>query len=131
MFRSLRFMNCPIKTGGSAELLLAYGTRKLDAEAAALLERHIEICPACREVAGNHRSVWEALDAWTAPPVSVDFDRRLYQRIEKEISWWDLLIRPFRPMLLRQVIYSRGLPIAAAAFVMVMAGALLQRPATV
>jgi hypothetical protein len=120
------FMNCPLETGGSAELLLAYGTRKLNAETTALLERHIAICPACREFAGNHRLVREALDAWEAPPVSADFDRRLYQRIEQEVSWWNLLIRPFRPMLVRQ-----GLPIAAAACLMVMAGTLLQRPATV
>jgi anti-sigma factor RsiW len=119
-------MKCPIETGESAELLLAYGTRKLDAETTALLERHMADCPACREFAGNHRVVSEALDAWEGPPVSADFDRRLYQRIEKGVSWWDLLIRPFRPMLVRQ-----GMPIAAAAFVMGMAGVLLQRPATV
>src|SRR5271169_2981497 len=119
-------MNCPMETGGNGELLLAYSAGKLDAETTAALERHIGICPACREFAGKQRVVRDALDAWEAPPVSADFDRRLYQRIEQEVSWWDLVIRPFRPMLVRQ-----GLPVAAAAFVMLMAGSLLQRPATV
>ena len=119
-------MKCPMEMGENSELLLAYSTGRLDAEAAAALERHLGICPACREFAASQRSVWTALDAWEAPSVSADFDRRLYQRIEKEVSWWDLLIRPFRPMLVRQ-----GLPIAAAACVVVMAGALLQRPAYV
>jgi len=119
-------MKCPMETGENSELLLAYSTGKLDAETAAALDWHVGICPACGEFAASQRAVWTALDAWEAPPVSADFDRRLYQRIEKEVSWWDLLIRPFRPMLVRQ-----GLPIAAAACVLLMAGALLQRPARV
>lgn len=117
-------MNCPIETQESAELLLAYCSRKLDPATAAILEDHIEICPACSEFAANQRAVWQALDAWEAAPVSADFDRRLYQRIEKEVSWWDMLIRPFRPVLLRQ-----GLPITALAGVVLVAGVLLERPA--
>ena len=121
-------MNCPIQNGENSELLLAYSARKLDAETTAILERHIEICPACREFAANQRAVWEALEAWEAQPVTADFDRRLQRRIEEEVSWWDLLIRPFRPMLVRQ-----GLPIAATACVLLMAGAgvMLQRPSAV
>ena len=48
----------------------------------AILERHIAICPACREFAAGQRAVWQALDTWEAAPVSPDFDRRLYRRIE-------------------------------------------------
>jgi anti-sigma factor RsiW len=118
-------MKCPIETRENAELLLAYCTRKLDAESTATLERHMEICPACREFASGQRAVWEALDAWEAAPVTLDFDRRLYRRIDREVSWWHLLRRPFRPALLRQ-----GLPIAAAACLVVMAGVLLERPAS-
>ena len=118
-------MKCPIQTRESAELLLAYCTRKLDAESTAILERHMEICPACREFASGQRAVWEALDAWEAAPVTLDFDRRLYGRIDREVSWWNLLVRPFRPALVRQ-----GLPIAAAACLVVMAGVLLQHPAS-
>ena len=117
-------MKCPIETRENAELLLAYCTRKLDAESTAILERHMEICPACREFSSGQRTVWEALDAWEAAPVTVDFDRRLYRRIDREVSWWDLLVRPLAPAVVR-----RGLPIAAAASLLVMAGVLLQRPA--
>jgi anti-sigma factor RsiW len=119
-------MKCPIETGESAELLLAYCTRKLDAESTAIIERHMEFCPACREFASGQRAVWEALDAWEAVPVTQDFDRRLYRRIDREVSWWHLLMRPLRPVLVRQ-----GLPIAAAACLLVMAGVLLERPAGV
>jgi anti-sigma factor RsiW len=117
-------MKCPIETRENAELLLAYCNRKLDAESTAILERHMEICPACREFASGQRAVWEALDAWEAAPVTLDFDRRLYRRIDEEVSWWNLLLRPLRPALVRQ-----GLPIAAAACLLVMAGVLLERPA--
>lgn len=134
-------MKCLIETQESVELLLAYCARKLDAGNAAVVERHVGVCPACREFANGQRALWEGLDTWEAAPVSPDFDRRLYQRIEKEVSWWDLLIRPFRPMLadrpgsgfartrrLSHNAFRQGLPVAAAACVVVMAGALLQRP---
>ena len=116
-------MKCPIETRENADLLLAYCTRKLDAETTAVLERHMEICPACREFSSAQRAVWEALDAWEAAPVTLDFDRRLYRRIEREVSWWELLVRPFGPVTMRQ-----GLPIAAAA-VMMVAGVMLDRQA--
>jgi anti-sigma factor RsiW len=119
-------MRCPIETQESAELLLAYSHRKLDAETAAILEQHINGCPACREIADGQRAVWEAMDRWEAPPVSADFDRRLYRRIEEEVSFWDRMLRPFRPFLVRQ-----GLPVAAAATLLIVAGLLVERPANV
>ena len=119
-------MRCPIETGGNAEALLAYCSRKLEAENAALLERHIEVCPACREFVEGQRAVWTALESWEAPPVSAGFNRRLYQRIEQPASWWDLWMRPFRPLLFRQ-----GVPIAAAAGLLLVATALIQRPANI
>jgi len=119
-------MRCPIETQEHAELLLAYCSRNLDAERSAELEEHMRGCPSCREFDQGQRAVSEALDTWEAAPVSLDFDRRLYQRIQQEVSWWDLLVRPFRPLLFRQ-----GLPIAATAGLVLMAGLLFQRPATV
>jgi hypothetical protein len=116
-------MKCPIETQESAEVLLAYGLRKLDSDATAMVEEHIRACPACSDFARGQAAVWKALDAWEAAPVSPDFDRRLYQRIEKEVSWWDLLVRPFRPLFFRE-----GLPIAAAAVLVIAAGVLLERP---
>jgi len=116
-------MKCPLETG-SAEKLLAYGARKLDAESAVLLEQHIASCPACGELARGQRQVWEALEAWEPRPVSADFNRRLYLRIEQRASWRGLLARPFRPFLAHH-----GLPVAAAACLMIVAGFLLDRPA--
>jgi len=115
-------MRCPSENRENAELLLEHASRKLDAERAAVLERHMAQCPACREYAAAQFAVWEALDAWTAPDVSDDFDRKLYQRIEKEVSWFDLLIRPFRPLMA-----ARFLPVAAACL-LVAAGVWLERP---
>ena len=116
-------MNCPLETRENAQLLLDYCTRKLEPESVATLERHIAICGACREFASGQRAVWQALDAWEAAPVSADFDSRLYRRIETEVSWWDLLMRPFRPVTLR-----RSLPATALACLLVMAGVMLERP---
>ena len=119
-------MRCPIETQEHAELVMAYCSRSLDAKRAAMLEEHMRDCQSCREFAGGQRAVWVALDTWEAEPVSQDFDRRLYQRIQQEVSWWDLLMRPFRPLLFRQ-----GLPIAATAGLVLMAGLLFQHPANV
>jgi anti-sigma factor RsiW len=117
-------MKCPIETQDSAELLLAYCSRKLDPASTAMLEDHIGICPACRQFAEAQKTVWQALDKWEAEPVSAHFDRRLYRRIEQEQSWWDRLAWPLRPILFRQ-----GLPVTAAAALVIVAGVLLQRPA--
>ncbi len=117
-------MHCPLESQEGSALLLAYSSGTLEPESAVRLQRHLEACPGCRQFVEDQTAVWQALDSWEAPPVSADFDRRLYQRIERQVSWWDLLIRPFRPL-----IPSRSLPIAAAAGVLVMAGFLLDRPA--
>ena len=116
-------MNCPLETREDAQLLLDYCTRKLEPEAAATLERHIALCGACREFASSQRAVWRALDAWEPAPVSADFDSRLFRRIENEVSWWDLLLRPFRPMTLR-----RSLPATAMTCLLVVVGVILERP---
>ena len=121
-------MNCPLETRENAQLLLDYCTRKLEPESVATLERHIAICGACREFARSQRAVWEALDAWQTAPVSADFDSRLYRRIEGQVSWWDVLLRPFRPPFSTATMW-RSLPAAAAACLLLMAGVLLEHRA--
>jgi len=123
-------MKCPIETQDNAELLLDYCARKLDPETQAILERHLAVCPACREFQQGQNAVWQALDAWDAMPVSSDFDRRLYQRIEAETareSWWSRLVRPFRPFF-EAPLMSRSVPLAAAACLLVLAGVILEQP---
>lgn len=121
-------MKCPIETHENAELLLAYCARKLDPETQAILERHLAVCPECREFQRNQEAVWQALDAWEAMPVSMDFDRRLYRRIAEEqaqASWWSRLARPF---MIGAPLMSRSVPLAAAACLLVLAGVILERP---
>jgi len=115
-------MNCPMETGGNAGLLLDFAAGKLKADARAQMERHIEDCPACGEFAGAQQTVWQAMDNWEPAEVSLDFDRRLYARIE-QVPWWTRLLRPLNPL------FRHSVPVGAAACVVIMAGLLMNRPA--
>lgn len=117
-------MNCPIESSNS-EMLVAYAAGQLDPETARAVELHLGGCAACLSMAADQVAVWKALDEWEAPPVSQDFNRRLYRRIDAgiELSWWERLTRAFRPMPLRQ-----ALPLTATAGLLLMAGLLLQHP---
>jgi anti-sigma factor RsiW len=124
-------MNCFLETREETPVLLDYCARALPPQRVALVEAHLQSCPRCQEFVAAQQALSEALDLWQAPSVSQDFNRRLYQRIDADTarpSWWSLLtphalLRPFHPVWLR-----RGLPFAAAACLLVTAGALLERP---
>ncbi len=103
-----------------AELLPGYAAGEFDPEARARFERHAEACARCRKALERQRAVWNSLDAWEPPAISPDFDARLAQRIESEATWWERLLRAMRPALIR-----RGLPIAAAAGLAIMAAVFL------
>jgi anti-sigma factor RsiW len=120
-------MTCPIESH-NPELLVAYTAGELDLETAQALERHLAGCSACQALAADQTAVWKAMDGWEAPVVSLDFDRRLYRRIDEgvRLSWWERLTRPFRPMPLRQ-----ALPLSATAGLLLMAGLLLHRSAPI
>lgn len=83
-------MGCPIADGDGNELMVAYAARTLAPEQEAGLERHLGSCAKCRELAEAQRAVWSALDAWTPPLVSSNFDRNLFRRIalEPQTAWW-------------------------------------------
>jgi anti-sigma-K factor RskA len=114
-------MNCPINSG-DGEHLLDYAAGKLTGEPRARMELHIANCPDCREFAGGQQTVWQALDAWEPAAVSMDFDRRLYQRIEQKATWWSRITGSLNPL------FRHALTIAAAAGVLVVAGLLMNRP---
>jgi anti-sigma factor RsiW len=114
-------MKCPIETRENG-WLLDYAAGKLNAVTRAQIEEHMEACPACRNFARAQQAVWQALEAWEPAPVLMDFDRRLYQRIEQQASWWARLTRPLNPL------FRHAVPIAAAAGVVFMAGLLMNRP---
>ena len=113
-----------MQNGGNAEVLLEYSAGTLESGVAAAVAEHIGRCAQCRELVRAQQEVWGALEVWEPRAVSPDFDSKLYDRIGKEVSWWEMLVRPLRPLSFRN-----GLPIAAAACLLVVAGFLLeQRP---
>jgi hypothetical protein len=116
-------MRCPIETGEGPELLLAFSSRRLDPDRTAALEGHIAECGPCAEFVLAQRGVSDALDSWEPPPVSSDFDRRLYRRIDQQVPWWDFLVRPFRPLS-----GARWAPVAAAAGLMIAVGLWVGHP---
>ena len=75
-------MNCPIQNNDSG-VLLDYCSRRLSLESTLLVEAHIESCLECKAMTASQKAVWDALDLWEAEPISADFDRRLYERIEQ------------------------------------------------
>ena len=116
-------MNCPMENRESEELLLNYVSGALDAQEAASFDQHMLTCAACRQFAHGQKAVWKALDLFEPSAISADFDRRLYQRIEK-VSWWDRMIAALSSPMLTH----RGLPIAAAAAALLVAGFVWERP---
>ncbi len=118
-------MKCPTETPQSVELLLAMAANRLEGPQAAVVAEHAAACPTCRAFTAAQEAVWQSLDAWEAPPISADFDRRLYQRIEQQVSWLDRLLRPLRPL-----VFNRAVPIAAAAGLLIVVGLWIQRPDT-
>jgi len=121
-------MRCPIETQENADLLLSYSARRLNAESTAILEAHMEVCPQCREFRDGQKMLWEALDQWEARPISPDFDRRLYRKIEEQSQsgWWTRVFGAGRPAFLRP-----ALPLAAAACLVLVAGFIIDNPAGV
>jgi hypothetical protein len=83
-------MNCPLHVKEGAEILLDYCSQRMDPDRAAEFRLHVADCGDCQQVVEAQESVWNALDAYEAVPVSMDFDRKLWARIEAEDSqsWW-------------------------------------------
>jgi hypothetical protein len=77
------------------------------------LERHIDECAGCRRLADEQKAVWSALDVWTVPMVSEDFDQRLHARIAvAELRpWWK---RQWDSLSHARFSWKPVLPVAAA-----------------
>jgi hypothetical protein len=112
-------MNCPIRNEETAEFLLAYTARRLDPARTAVLEDHMDVCSQCAEFRAGQELVWQALDAWEAPPVTADFNRRLYQRIEAEAvaPWYRRLFNAPLAMWKPAIPLGAAAVLVAAAFV--------------
>jgi hypothetical protein len=83
----------------------------------------MDVCPQCAEFRAGQELVWQALDAWEAPAITPDFNRRLYQRIETEAAapWYKRLFTT--PLAM----WKPAIPLAAAGLVIV-AGFVLDHP---
>lgn len=66
-------MNCTLKPAEQEDLLL----RHIAGESLPAYQHHLTTCAHCRELVDLH----SALNDWAAPPVSTDFDQRLWARI--------------------------------------------------
>jgi len=98
-----------------AEILLEYsgGTPRglLDAARMREIDQHLETCAECRKLVEAQRTVFAALDNWTAPAVSADFDQKLYARIAAEKpSFWQRFL-PVTPIAW----WKPAVPVALAA----------------
>jgi len=116
-------MKCPVESKENVNLLLDFCLGKPGAAAATELARHVETCSACQEFCASCSALWADLDLLEAPPVSPDFNRRLYERIEAEESGvWRKFLSLFRLPGMRPA------TAIAAAGMLVVFGVLLQNP---
>jgi anti-sigma factor RsiW len=113
---------CPSETGKMMEVLLDYPAGRLEPGMRAALEQHLAGCSACRDAVEIQAAVWNTLDAWDPAPVSLDFNRRLWQKIDQKAAqpWYAgaLTIATWKPML----------PTALLALVVVAGGFFFERP---
>jgi anti-sigma factor RsiW len=118
-------MNCPSRTQENLGILLDYVAGRLDSVNAASLEAHMATCPECAEFGHRQTMVWDALDAWEPAPVSLDFNRRLWQRIDamESAPWY----RRFADFM-RLTSWKPAIPLTVAALV-IAAGFLFDHPA--
>jgi hypothetical protein len=128
-------MSCSIKSEENTDQLLAFCAGTLGREAASEMALHLKSCPECARVYSAQASVWQALDAWSAAPVSTDFDRRLFARIEAENAapWWQRELQRISAAVgdfLRPVIAQPAFALSAIALV-IGAGFVFDHPAKV
>lgn len=113
-------MNCPTKRNEDAEILLDYCAQTLSADETAEFEIHLQQCADCSRLVEAQKEVWGALEAWTPPPVSVNFDARLYARIAEEQAapaWQLWLRRVFHPPV-PYPLWKSAIPLVAACAVL-------------
>jgi anti-sigma factor RsiW len=114
-------MQCPLLHEDSADVLLDYSAGRLDKARAAQLERHMETCDACAAFGVQQSALWSALDEWEPEPVSMDFNRRMWQKIDlvKAEPWYRRLADALRLGVWKPVIPLAGaVVLVATAFVM-------------
>lgn len=111
-------MFCPLKSEETIDVLLDYSAGRLDRVRSALLEEHIVVCADCAAFRAGQSEVWQVLDAWEPEPVSLDFNRRMWQKIDAAAAapWYRKLADS-----LRMGAWKPALPLTVAV-VLVAAG---------
>jgi anti-sigma factor RsiW len=116
-------MNCPLQKPETADILLDYSAGRLDAVRVTGLERHMATCSRCAAFRLEQAAVWDALDSWRPAPVSTDFNRRLWHRIDAaNVPWYRALAGS-----LPYSIWKPAIPLAAA-IVVLATGFLVDHP---
>jgi anti-sigma factor RsiW len=114
-------MTCLSANKQGADLLLGYLGGTLDPAQRAEVERHAGQCAECRGLL----AVSTRLEEWAAPPVSSDFDARLYARIAREEA-----VRPGWINGWKRFLWRPAVPVAAAACAVVALALLVTGPGT-
>ncbi len=115
-----------MNTKENSEILLDYASGKLNPAMASQFESHMKSCADCRAFSLAQKSTWDSLDTWDAAPVSADFDRKLYERINRhENSGW--FNRLWYWVMWRPAFSGPVVPIATACVTLVV-GAMLYLP---
>lgn len=122
-----REMNCPLLAEDTADVLLDYSAGRLDKTRSARLLRHMETCGACAAFLTEQTALWSALDEWEPEPVSMDFNRRLWQGIDRIAGapWYRRLADA-----LRVGAWKPAIPLTAAVLI-VAAGFMMDHQGTV
>jgi hypothetical protein len=123
-------MKCPLESKHGSDRIMEYCTGALSSEDRSALDWHVSECARCRQLVEAQRSVWNMLDAWEPAPVSEDFNRRLYARIDAEESgrgWISGWVRAWTARM-SPLSWKPAIPVAAA-FMTLVAVIMLQSPA--
>jgi len=117
-----------MRTEEHKDRLLAYSAGRLRGEDLAKFEQHMRACAECAAIGKAQSCVWNLMDVWEPRPVSPDFDRRLYARIDAaaSASWLDRMFAAMNDFL-RPVFARPAFPLAAASLV-IAAGFVLDHP---
>lgn len=121
-------MTCPLQNKETDLLLDAaagrLAHRGMDAARQAALLQHMDTCAECAAFRKEQKAVWKALDLWEPAPVSMDFNRRLWQRIDTAAAapWYESFAE-----WLRFANWKPVIPLTAAILV-IAGGFLLDHP---
>jgi len=97
-------------------MLLDYSAGRLDAVRANLLKRHMAECSVCAAFEAGQHQIWQAMEEYSAPPLSADFNRGVWRKIDAAAAepWYRNL-----GGLLRDGVWKPIFPLAAVVLVVV------------